>query len=60
MTTEKVNALGQPSPNRTDFTGWERDALERFARQVADENLLLENDLKVALAAWRDAVKGNP
>lgn len=58
ITQEPVNALGQPSPNRTDFTKWQRENLERFAREVADENLVLRHDLKVALAAWRDAVRG--
>ncbi|OXE36618.1 MAG: hypothetical protein CGW95_06505 [Phenylobacterium zucineum] len=43
---EPVNALGEPSPNRTDFTGWSREGLERFAREVADENLVLRTDLK--------------
>lgn len=54
------NALGEPSPNRTDFARWARHNLEAFARQAADENLLLrtENaqlreDLATALAAWR-------
>lgn len=53
-----VNALGQPSPNRTDFKAWRRETLEQFARQAADENLVLRDDLKNALAAWREAVKG--
>lgn len=58
--TEPVNALGEPSPNRTDFTKWARSTLEQFARQAADENLLLRTeadqlrlDLATALAAWR-------
>lgn len=38
------NALGQPSPNRTDFSGWTRKGLELFARNVADENLVLRAD----------------
>ena len=69
--TEKINALGQPSPGRTDFTKWGRETLERFARQAADENLVLRDenaalreDLKTVLDAWRsaveDAAKGNP
>lgn len=52
-----VNVLGQPSPNRTDFSAWSRPTLEQFARQVADENLVLRDDLKNALAAWRQAVR---
>lgn len=55
-----VNALGQPAPGRTDFTTWRRDTLEQFARQVADENLVLRDDLKNALAAWRQAVANKP
>jgi hypothetical protein len=53
-----TNALGQPSPHRTDFSGWSRQGLEEFARQAADENLVLRHDLKVALEAWRAAVAG--
>ena len=55
-TDQKINALGQPSPGRTDFTTWSRDGLERFARIAADENLVLRTDLKATLAAWRQAV----
>lgn len=58
--TTPTNALGEPSPGRTDFTRWERPNLEAFARQVADENLVLrteleaaKQDLATALAAWR-------
>lgn len=54
-----LNALGEPSPNRTDFKDWDRENLERFARQAADENLVLEANNKVLLRAWRDVmVKG--
>ena len=42
----KVNALGQPSPNRTDFKAWDRDALEKFARHCADDNLILSDKLQ--------------
>lgn len=58
--TTPVNALGEPSPGRTDFTKWERPNLEAFARQAADENLVLRTELAeakenlaAALAAWR-------
>ena len=55
----KLNALGQPSPNRTDFKDWPRDAIERLARQAADENLILAANNRELLAAWRDVmVKG--
>ena len=54
-----VNALGEPSPGRTDFSKWTRGGLEMFAREAADENLVLRNDLKYALASWRQAVKEN-
>ena len=53
---EKVNALGQPSPNRTDFKNWERSNLERFARQAADENLVLREEVKLLRNAWRKEV----
>jgi hypothetical protein len=52
-----TNALGQPSPGRTDFTLWDRGNLERFARQAADENLVLRTQLRNALDAWRTEVK---
>lgn len=59
-----TNAIGQPAPNRTDFTRWVRPTLEAFARQAADENLVLrtklaeaKQDLAAALAAWRTTVK---
>jgi hypothetical protein len=58
--TEHTNALGQPSPARTDFSNWSRRTLEQFARQAADENLALRHDLKLALEAWREAVKKAP
>jgi len=51
-----VNALGEPSPSRTDFTRWSRTNLEQFARQAADENLILRTQLREALAAWRKEV----
>lgn len=54
--TEPVNALGEPSPNRTDFKAWKRETLEQFARQAADENLVLRTQLRDALRAWRQAV----
>lgn len=54
---EPVNALGQPSPGRTDFKGWSREALEDFARLAADENLVLRADNKVLLEQWRALVK---
>jgi len=37
----------------TDFATWKRETLEQFARQAADENKQLKEDLKAALAAWR-------
>jgi hypothetical protein len=38
---------------KTDFSTWERKTLEDFARTAADENAILRQDLKAALAAWR-------
>lgn len=52
--TEKTNALGQPSPNRTDFKDWSRESLEAFARQAADENLVLQANVAALLQQWRD------
>ena len=51
-----VNALGEPAPGRTDFKTWDRANLEQFARQAADENLVLRAQLADALAAWRREV----
>lgn len=44
-------------PAPTDFSIWERETLERFARQAADENKQLREDLRVALDAYRDLLK---
>lgn len=38
---------------KTDFKNWDRETLERFAREASDENVQLKEDLKAALAAWR-------
>jgi len=57
--TDPVNALGQPAPNRTDFKSWSREGLEKFARHVADENLVLEANNNVLLEQWRAEVKKN-
>lgn len=51
-----LNALGQPSPGRTDFAGWSRAGLEQFAREAADENLVLKAQLKDLQANWRSLV----
>ncbi len=52
MTTDKP-------PIPTDFSTWARPNLERFAREAADENLQLRDDLKTALAGWRKAATEN-
>lgn len=57
--TDPVNALGQPAPNRTDFKSWTREGLEKFARHVADENLVLEANNKALHEAWRQEVLKN-
>lgn len=49
-----TNALGQPSPGRTDFRSWSRDNLESFARMAADENLVLRHRCQLLQQAWRD------
>jgi hypothetical protein len=43
-----------------DFTLWKRENLEAFARQAADENKQLREDLKLALEAWRKCVLTPP
>jgi len=55
-----TNALGQPAPGRTDFSQWTRQGLEQFARQAADENLVLRENLKAVHEAWRKLVKEKP
>lgn len=44
---------------KTDFKTWERDTLERFAREAADENRDLKEKLKGLLDAWRKEVIKN-
>ena len=56
ITQEPVNARGQPSPSRTDFKTWDRSTLEKFAREAADENKQLRDDLRTAINAYRKAV----
>ena len=49
------------TPTKTDFSTWKRETLEDFARTAADENAILKEDLKAALAAWRKELnKGAP
>lgn len=45
--------MATETPPKTDFSTWKRETLEDFARAAADENLILKEDLKAALAAWR-------
>ena len=45
--------MATETPPKTDFSTWKRDVLEDFARTAADENRILKEDLKAALAAWR-------
>lgn len=48
-----------PAPNRTDFSTWDRKTLEQFARDAADENLLLREQTALLIAAWRKEVVAN-
>lgn len=43
-----------------DFSTWDRATLERFAREAADENRELRQDLRIALDAYRAAVCAPP
>ena len=45
---------------KADFTLWKRENLEAFARQAADENKTLRDDLKLALEAWRKSLLTPP
>ena len=38
---------------KADFSVWDRATLERFARDVADQNLQLRADVRTALNAYR-------
>lgn len=49
-------ALPAPVPVREDFKTWQRENLERFARQAADENKQLRDNLRVAIDAYRQLV----
>ena len=40
----------------TDFKTWERKTLEEFARQAADENKELREQLRVAIDAYRKLI----
>lgn len=39
-----------------DFSAWDRSTLEQFARQAADDNRELRQDLRAALDAYRASV----
>jgi hypothetical protein len=57
MSTTDISALVErEQPGRTDFATWDRKTLEQFAREAADANEVLHQDLKLALASWREAV----
>lgn len=42
---------------QADFSIWDRETLERFAREAADENRELRADLRAALDAYRALVR---
>jgi hypothetical protein len=46
----------KPLVNPADFSTWDRKTLEQFARQAADENRELREDIKVVIDAWREEV----
>ena len=39
----------------TDFSTWDRATLERFAREVADENKQLREDVQMLLKQLRES-----
>jgi len=41
----------------TDFSTWDRETLERFAREAADENKQLREDVKMLLNRIRELLK---
>lgn len=40
----------------TDFQTWDRKTLEQFARDAAEENKRLREDIRTLLAAWRQVL----
>ena len=44
-------------PPLADFSAWQRETLEQFARQAADENRQLRADVRTALDAYRAEVR---
>ena len=44
---------------KTYFKTWERETLERFAREVADENKTLKELVKSLFKAWKEEVIKN-
>lgn len=50
--------LHDPRTRSTDFSSWERQTLESFARDVSAECRALQADLKVAIDAYRRFMRG--
>lgn len=45
-----------PSDMKTDFKSWDREVLETFAREAADELARVREENRILLDAWRKAV----
>ena len=39
-----------------DFSTWQRENLERLAKELTEDNLRLREENKVVLMAWRKAI----
>jgi hypothetical protein len=58
MTTTMTPPMAPPEPTlqRTDFVGWQRETLEQLTLQLMTENARLRADLRMLLDAHRAAV----
>ncbi len=48
----------EPTLQRTDFVGWQRETLEQLTLQLMSENTRLRADLRMVLDAHRAALVG--
>jgi hypothetical protein len=52
--------MSEPLTGKADFSTWDRQTLERFAREAADENAVLRADLRTALDAYHKLLAEMP
>ena len=56
MTTTTTINPHEPTLQRTDFVGWQRETLEQLTLQLMTENTRLRADLRMLLDAHRAAL----